>query len=120
MPIQPQFLDHICAEKENGGWRLISRLRYVSALVPGIITVPSGFATDFASVPRLPFAYLLAGNTAHRPAVVHDYLYRTARYPRQKADAVFYEAMGADGVPTWRALLMWAAVRLAGASSYGP
>ena len=34
------------------------------------ITIPAGFKTDLASVPRLPFAYWLTGGTANRPAVL--------------------------------------------------
>jgi hypothetical protein len=119
-PPTPRFHTKLQAEKQNGGWRLITSLRYVSALTPGWIVVPPGFETDFASVPRLPLAYLVAGNTAHAPAVVHDYLYRMSTVSRQLADAIFYEAMVVDGVSRWRAYLMWAAVRAFGAGSYGP
>jgi len=41
----------------------------------------AGLETDFASVPRLPLAYLIAGNTAHKAAVIHDYLYRSTHHP---------------------------------------
>ena len=40
---------------------------------------PSGFTSDFASVPLRPGVYAVFGNRAHRPAVIHDYYCRTAQ-----------------------------------------
>lgn len=57
------------------------------------ITVPVGFVTDFASVPRLPLTYLIAGNTGHWAATVHDLLYRWGVVSRKDADIVFKEAL---------------------------
>jgi len=45
-------------------WRLPTELAYNSQ-IHGLIIVPEGYITDFASVPRLPFAYWLTGDTAH-------------------------------------------------------
>ena len=105
-PPRVEFLDDNHAQ-------LLAPLTYDSPRV-GRITVPAGFTTDFASVPRLPFAYWLAGNTAPRPANVHDWLYQTKALTRRQADAVFYEAMGAWGMMGWRRWLMWSAVRAFG------
>ncbi len=79
--------------------------------IVGRVEVPEGFETDFASVPRLPLAYLLTGDTAHAAAVVHDYLVDT--HPWRRAAEVFREAMVAEGVPAWRRWFMYWAVRLA-------
>jgi len=81
--------------------------------VGAILEAPAGFITDLASVPRLPFVYLVAGNRAHAAAVIHDYLYGSRVVPvRSDADAVFREAMGTDpDVSAWIAWTMWAAVR---------
>ncbi len=98
----------------NGEWVLSSPLAYDSDLAEQIIVVPFGFSTDFASVPRLPLAYLLFGGVVTEPAVIHDYLYATGCLPRRMADAVLLEAMETIGVPAWRRWPMWAAVRLAG------
>lgn len=107
------------SDKESGRFKLKEPLLYFSKIL-GEITVPEGFVTDFASVPRLPLAYLAAGDTAHRPAVVHDYLYSCADVERSTADAVFLEAMEAVGVPWWRRRIMWAAVRSFGWSCRKP
>ena len=82
-----------------------------------VIEVPKGFQTDFASVPRIPLAYMLAGGTARRAAVLHDYLY-TQQRDREWADDVFLAAMEADGVPWWRRKIMYAAVRAFGEGPY--
>lgn len=85
------------------------------------VTVPAGFPTDFASVPRLPFAYLLFGGDVgdNAAATVHDFLYGLGTVPRATCDAVFREAMQAEGVAGWRRWPMWLGVRLFGRSHYG-
>lgn len=115
-----KFLDAVQAEQLNGVWRLLSPLRYQSALLRAIIEVPAGFVTDFSSVPRIPFVYLLVGNTAHAAAVLHDYLYQfhLPGIDRALADSVFYEAMVAHGEPQWRAWTIWSGVRLAGGAAW--
>ena len=101
----------------EGRWRLLSPLIFQSELV-GIIAVPAGFVTDFASVPRLPLAYLIAGDTAHAAAVVHDYLYETGTGTKADADRVFLEAMEAIGEDRWRRTLMYWAVRIFGRGNF--
>ena len=72
---------------------LLSPLRYQSAILDGIVEVPAGFKTDFASVPRVPIAYWFYGNRAHRESVIHDYIYSCGNVNRSMADKVFMEAM---------------------------
>jgi hypothetical protein len=103
----------------NGKWQLLEELRYLSSLTNKAYTIEAGYCTDFASVPRLPIAYWLAGNTAHLASVVHDYLYENGIEPRYIADKIFAEIMDATpDFPTWRKDLMWMAVRVFGASHY--
>ena len=83
----------------DGVWSLDSPLIYESDIV-GTITVPAGFQTDFASVPRVPFIYEAFGDRAHREAVLHDYLYRIDSVPLvtySQANNVFFEAMRERG-----------------------
>jgi hypothetical protein len=103
---------------KRGTWKLLAPLAYESVLLGRTVIVPAGFVTDFASVPRLPVAFLLAGNCGHEAAVVHDWLYTSHEVDRATADAVFREALRADGDPAWRAWLMWAGVRVGGAGPY--
>lgn len=75
------------------------------------LTVPAGFETDFASVPRIPFAFLMAGGIGERAAVIHDFLcYRRPCTYQVAADA-FDACLRADGVPAWKRILMVRAVR---------
>lgn len=102
-----------------GRWRLADPLSYRSTVLGEVVTVPAGFLTDFASVPRLPIVFWLFGDTAEEAAVVHDWLYYTAKVPRQVADQVFLEAALATGVPGWRAYMMYLGLRVFGGERYG-
>jgi hypothetical protein len=120
MNIAPGFLTQLVAEKvKEGGsysrtkWRLRQDLAFMSESY-GLIIVPESFEMDFASVPRLPFAFWLTGDTAHASAVIHDYLCRV-HYPAGKigwveAADVFREAMKHEGVPSWRRWVMYQGV----------
>lgn len=107
------------ADEDAGLWRLTQALHYQSDHLNGHrVVVPEGFCTDFASVPRLPIIYLATADTAHAPAVVHDWLYTSGDLPRRIADKIFLEAMEAVGVPWLRRQAMYAAVRLMGGRRY--
>jgi hypothetical protein len=102
------------AANDRALWRLVAPLIYDSPVLGRQVVAPEGFVTDFASVPRLPLAYLLAGDTAHEAAVIHDYLYKYNTCTRAEADAVLDEASASLGEPWWRRQLMWTAVRVGG------
>jgi hypothetical protein len=107
------------ATPEAGAWVLTRPLVYESDVLDAVLTVPQGFRTDFASVPRLPFIYLLyGGDFCDEAATVHDYLYSASGVPRATADAVFREALKAQGVAAWRRWPMWFGVRLFGGPHY--
>lgn len=111
-------LDAVCVTDKI--WRLDNDLVYESDLV-GKITVPKGFYTDFASVPRVPLAYLFFGGMAHREAVVHDYGYRSDADPemtREQVDDVFLEAMKERGKSWFTRYAMYWAVRLGAAKNW--
>ncbi len=85
-----------------------------------LVTVPVGFVTDFASIPR-PIRNLIDVNGKHRlPAVLHDRLYALGgkladvRYTRQDADDEFLRAMKEAGVSWVTRTLMHRAVRMFG------
>lgn len=102
----------------RGTWRLLARLVYVSPLAGRAFVVPEDFITDFASVPRIPIAFLLTGDMAQAAAVVHDWLYTTHEVERAVADDIFYEAAVSLGISRWQAWLMWAGVRIGGGGSW--
>ena len=120
-----EFLDSLFVEEINDDkWRLIAPF---SAHVTdnddteAVVTVPQLFETDFASVPRIPFIYEIYGNKAHRPAVLHDYLYSLGGTDdqRQYADHVLLAASLADGLDSPTAHGMYDAVRAFGGSHWG-
>ncbi|MFG5862690.1 DUF1353 domain-containing protein [Metapseudomonas sp. CR1201] len=100
-------------------WRLLAPFSYLDP-VYGLLVVPDGFETDFASVPRLPLAFLLLGAYGHAAAVLHDHLYHSGPLTRSAADEVFLNALRSSGHSRWRSWLMWAGVRLFGAARYRP
>lgn len=101
----------------NDVWRLSEPLVFVSDEV-GKIIVPPLFLTDFASVPRIPFAFLLTGNTGRYAATVHDYLYGNHLFDRATSDRIFLDALVTIGISWWRRNLMYAAVRVFGSTPY--
>lgn len=117
--IRPRFLNRaVLEDRTDRTWRLMTPLRYVSALHRARLIVPAGFITDLASVPRWPFVFLFFGDVTRGPAIVHDYLYQTHLVSKDHADLIFEEAMAADGVAGWRHRAMTAAVELLGARAY--
>lgn len=121
-PLDVQILD--AARSGRVTARLLQGFAYeTGAPELGVIEVPAGFVTDFASVPR-PFWNLEPPlGDAGKAAVVHDYLYANrglcGRLSRAQADAIFRRALGDSGVAGWKRGLLWAAVRLGGAGGWG-
>lgn len=73
-------------------------------------TVPAGFVTDGATVPRIAWAMLPPVHEYFPSAVLHDWMIETG-YPRKLSDRVFRDSMISLGVNKYRARLMYAAVR---------
>jgi hypothetical protein len=111
-------LDIRAPAQDGEKWTVVEPLVYESDVAGIVITVPAGFETDLASVPRLPLVYMATGGTANAAAVIHDYLYTSHTVPRDVADAVLREASAVTGVPGWRRWSMWAAVRLFGGAAW--
>lgn len=92
----------------------------------GRITVPAGFVTDFASIPRLVWAWLSPEDPVVLfPSIVHDYLYSikgeiegSPAISRERADQVLRDAMIACGARSSQAWVVYHAVRVGGASNW--
>lgn len=107
-------------------WRLEQPLIYeVGEKGSGrVVLVPSSFETDVTSVPVFMRSVLPAWGKWSRAAILHDRLYRLIEIgcpheeapDREAADAVFYEALRVSEVNPLLSWLMWAAVRVFGAS----
>ncbi len=101
-------------------WVTDSPLVYESDIL-GMISIPAGFETDFASVPRVPIAYTFFGDRAHRESVIHDWLYRIDAIPPatyDQANQVFLEAMECRGKGWFVRRFMYWGVCWGGFTSY--
>jgi hypothetical protein len=121
MSNSPRFLSTLRTERVDLATCdriLLAPLVFDSFLLNLRVTVPEGFVTDFASVPRAPLTYWLFGGIGDEAAVIHDFLYEKGLVKRELADQVYGEALTACGVPSWRRVAMVAAVRVFGAGRY--
>lgn len=99
-------------------YQVISPLSYDSDVAGRNITVPAGFLTDLASIPRLPFFYRELSNVADLPGVVHDYLYSNGCVSRDVADLMLKEMCLLVGLPYWKTQAIYMGVRLGGESHF--
>jgi hypothetical protein len=79
-----------------------------------VITVPTGYITDLASIPRILWIFMPPEGRYIKAAVIHDYLCDLAKTQDdyRYADDVFYEAMRVSGVTYIEAKLMYSVVKL--------
>lgn len=89
-----------------------------------VLTVPAGFETDFASIPRIFWnIYPPTGGGTKRTsygkcAVLHDAAYQFGWYSRKECDKLFLEAMEAIGVGKFTRYLFYYCVRLFAKNHY--
>lgn len=84
-----------------------------------VFTVPAGYETDYASIPRaLSWVYPKDG-PYRKAAIVHDYLITNGLDKKEfeiesnRVDEIFREAMDdIGGIPKIRQYIMWTGVRL--------
>lgn len=99
----------------GGTWQLAAPLHYQHETA-GEITIPAGFTTDLASIPR--FFYRIVNpctEGTRRPAIVHDFIYSGATdLTRKQADVIFYDALRECGVNWLLANAMYYALRIGG------
>lgn len=118
-----KFLTELAARliDDDSIWVIDAPLVYESDILKCTVTVPKGFQTDFASVPRVPIAYWFYGGKSHREAVIHDYLYRIDSAPVVEcgvANDVFFEAMKCRGKSVFVRYPMWWGVCFGGWSLF--
>lgn len=81
-------------------WRLLEQFRHV----------PAGFEFDGASVPRLFWAFLDPASEGFEAACLHDYNLASGM-PWEIAAELFRDDLTCYGVPRWRALVAYYAIR---------
>jgi hypothetical protein len=82
------------------------------------VTVPKGFVTDFASIPRVFWSLLRPDGDYTYPAIIHDYLYWRQDTPREVADDILKFGMQDFNVDKVTVTAIYTAVRGAGGSSW--
>lgn len=104
------FLTEVAVRGNGPGqWTLLEPLTYEGAT--DLFTVPVGFHTDFASVPR-PLRSIVSETGVHtRAAVLHDYLLHSTHITASDADGIFRRVLREAGVGFLLRWLMWSAVR---------
>jgi hypothetical protein len=87
------------------------------------VTVPKGFQTDGASVPRMFWSIFPPWGIYGQAAIVHDYLCVSRKLTsygqepirllmQKEIDDIFYAAMKVAGTPIWKRAIIYGAVRL--------
>ncbi|EBS7732398.1 DUF1353 domain-containing protein [Salmonella enterica] len=101
-------------------WRVYEPFEfYLSDDESDVIEVPVGFITDLATVPRIFWMLLPPDGKYAKAAIIHDYLYDNALRTKREADRIFLDGMTVLGVPRWKRMIMYYAVRLFGQGMYG-
>lgn len=77
-------------------------------------TVPAGFISDLASIPRTARTLLPVNDRHREAAVLHDWFYVTQPIGRKRADRIFLRAMEECGVGWLKRHTMYRAVRMGG------
>ena len=100
-------------------WEVLEAYSYETS--KGLVVVPKGFRTDYASVPKI-FRNIINTYGKHgRAAVVHDWLYSSQceiNVTRAEADKVFLEIMVEWNVKKYKRILMYVLVRMFGGSHF--
>ena len=99
-------------------WILRDPLVYEVGVSGQRVTVPVGFVTDFASVPRALRSIASLRSLYSDAAVLHDFLYWTQPCTKPEADNLFLIAMRETGVSAWEARAFYLAVRFAGRAAW--
>lgn len=113
---------------DGRNWRLLSDLTYCVDTSSGgdVITVPKGFVTDLASVPRPIWNLWPPFGKWDRASVLHDYGYRHEGvyvgskfvYSKSQVDGFFRDAMKLEGVGLITRNILYRAVSWFGRGSF--
>lgn len=100
-------------------WEIVEPFDYdIGDLGGEKLTVPAGFITDFASVPRIFWNIFPPWGMYGKAAVLHDWLYHVQIYTRRKCDQIFLEAMEVLKVPRLKRWTIYLVVRSGGWSAW--
>ena len=113
----PPPSEPLLAFGDDQGWIVTRSLVYVIGDTNDRITVPAGFVTDLASIPRQfwgPPLYLTPTGRYSRAAIVHDYLYWSQKCTRDQADRLLVIAMKESAVTSFDEAVIYEGVHVGG------
>jgi hypothetical protein len=128
--LPPVYVTYLAWEKT---WLLLADYQLVYEDTVGNRTIefliPIHFRFDLASIPRILWPLISSFELSIAAPLIHDYLYRFQGRPihhaatlesvefvsqkitRKRADQIFYDIMILEGVPKWKAVATFKAVR---------
>ena len=100
---------------QNGEIRTLQQdMFYFSDLAKTIIKVEKGLKTDLGSIPKILRGIFPNDGKAMFGYILHDYLYSTGIFSRNKSDNILEEAMKTLGVSWWRRKSVRAGLKVGG------
>jgi hypothetical protein len=100
---------------DNKFWVTVEPLTYIIGSTSDKIVVPTGFVTDFASIPQPLWSLGLSPHGQYsRAAVIHDYLYWAQPCTREQADRLLVIAMKESKVGDFDEFLVYKGVDIGG------
>lgn len=115
-----RFKDPLIVESLETKWRLVNPFSFyytIGDYKQFTIIVPADFITDFASTPKLFYPIFPPIGIYNKATIIHDYLYSKLsqhQFNRKLCDKILLQAMEVLGVPKYKRLLMFWAVRIFG------
>lgn len=114
------FMTRLCLmdEAQPDYWTVAAPLIWLGDTVT--ITVPIGFRTDLASIPRVlrNLPTLDPDGLSRRPAVLHDFLYATQPCTRDEADCLLRAALLSEGTTKFAAWMFYKGVHWGGGAPW--
>lgn len=110
---------NLLADSVPDFWVIAAPLIWVDS-VYGTLTIPQGFRTDLASIPRAfrNIPCLDPAGLSRRPAAAHDWLYAWRGWSKDKADAFLKDALIAEGAEQGVAEVFYLGVHEFGIASW--
>jgi hypothetical protein len=99
-------------------WAVVKPFTYTIGQTSYQITVPTGFVTDFASIPAALRGLLSPTGPEGRAAIIHDYLYWEQSCSREQADWILRLGMIESRVSLVTRQAVYWAVRAMGESAW--
>ncbi|WP_407273514.1 DUF1353 domain-containing protein [Dickeya ananatis] len=104
---------------DSHDWVLVEDITYQIGESGLAITVPKGFVTDFASIPKTLWSFGLSPHGPYsKAAIIHDYLYWSQGCTKEQADNILAIAMKESGVSVKTVTVIYVGVHLGGESSW--